>query len=80
MAQCIQLDMECAAICYATGQLLSLGSDKAMELCRLCADFCEACATECEHHRHAEHCQVCARTCRHCAKECRAMAGVAALP
>ena len=80
MARCIQLDMECAAICYATGQLLSLGSDKAMELCRICADMCEACATECEHHQHAEHCQVCARTCQQCAIECREMAGVAALP
>ena len=29
MAKCIRLDMECAAICYATAQLLSLGSDKA---------------------------------------------------
>ena len=27
MARCIQLDMECATICYASAQLMSLGSE-----------------------------------------------------
>ncbi|MEP6595208.1 MAG: hypothetical protein ABJA71_04640 [Ginsengibacter sp.] len=35
IAKCIQLDMECAAICYATPQLMSFGSEKAKEICRL---------------------------------------------
>ena len=39
MAKCIQLDMECAAICYAAAQLMSLGSEKAKDICRICADI-----------------------------------------
>lgn len=73
MARCIQLDMECAALCYASAQLMSLGSDRAQELCRLCADACEACGEECGKHDN-EHCQECAKTCRQCAEECRRMA------
>ncbi len=38
MAKCIQLDMECAAICYAAAQLISVGSEKAKEICSICAD------------------------------------------
>ena len=76
MARCIQLDMECAAICYASAQLMSLGSDKAKEICRICADICEACAAECEKHaQHGmDHCRECAEACRKCAEECRKMA------
>ncbi len=32
MAKCIQLEMECAAVCYVAAQLMSLGSEKAKEL------------------------------------------------
>ncbi|WP_240040798.1 four-helix bundle copper-binding protein [Pseudocnuella soli] len=53
---------------------MSLGSDRAKELCRLCADACEACAAECGQHQH-DHCQQCAQACRACAEECRRMAG-----
>lgn len=73
MARCIQLDMECAALCYAAAQLMSLGSDKAKELCRLCADACEACGEECGKHQ-MKHCQECADACRKCVEECRKMA------
>jgi Domain of Unknown Function (DUF326) len=74
MAGCIQLDMECAAICYAAAQLMSMGSSKAMELCRICADICEACGAECAKHTHSQHCQECAAACKECAAECRKMA------
>lgn len=75
MARCIQLDMECAAVCYAAAQLMSLGSERAKEFCRLCADICEACATECDMHANMgmEHCRECADACRKCAEACRAM-------
>ncbi|WP_132055309.1 four-helix bundle copper-binding protein [Pseudocnuella soli] len=73
MAKCIQLDMECAALCYAAAQLMSLGSDRAKELYRICADACEACAAECSQHQH-DHCQQCAQACRACVEECRRMA------
>jgi UDP:flavonoid glycosyltransferase YjiC (YdhE family) len=46
MARCIQLDIECAAICYAAAQVMSLGSEKAKEFCRICADICEQCGNE----------------------------------
>jgi hypothetical protein len=77
MARCIQLDMECAAICYAAAQLMSLGSSRAEELCRICAEICEECGSECGKHQR-EHCQECAEMCRTCAEECRRMPGVAA--
>ena len=35
MTRCIQLDMECAAICYAAAQLMSLGSEFSQEICKL---------------------------------------------
>ena len=73
MARFIQLDMECAAICYASAQLMSLGSDKAQEICRICADICEQCGNECARHQ-TEHCQECSRACSRCAEECRQMA------
>lgn len=73
MAKCIRLDMQCAAICYSAAQLMSLGSEKAKEICRICAEICEACAKECGRHE-TEHCRECAQACRQCAEECRKMA------
>ena len=73
MANCIQLDMECAAICYAAAQLMSLGSEKAKAICSICADICYQCAEECGKHN-TEHCQECAGACKQCAEECRKMA------
>ena len=35
MARCIQLDMECATICYASAQLMSLGSEMAKAVCQI---------------------------------------------
>ena len=74
MARCIQTDMEWAAICYAAAELMSLGSDKAKEVCLICAEVCDKCAAECEKHDHHDHCRECAVACRKCAEECRAMA------
>lgn len=71
MASCIQLDMECAAVCYAAAQLMSLGSSRAQEFCALCADICDECAEECGKHEHMKHCKECADACRICAEECR---------
>ena len=76
MAKCIQLDMECAAMCYAATQLMSLGSAKAAAVCKLCAEFCDACAAECSQHTN-KHCQECAQACKECAKHCREMANAA---
>lgn len=75
MARCIQLDMECAALCYAAAQVMSLGGQTAEQLCRVCADICQACGDECARHQQMEHCRECADACHRCAEECRRMAG-----
>jgi len=73
MAKCIQLDMECAALCYTAAQVMSMGGQTANELCKICADACDACAAECSQHED-DHCKECAEACRKCAEECRKMA------
>jgi hypothetical protein len=73
MARCIQLDMECATICYASAQLMSLGSDFAKAVCQICADICWLCNEECSKHQ-TDHCQECAKMCKLCAEECQKMA------
>src|SRR5664279_232334 len=50
MALCIQLDMECASVCYNAAQLMSLGSSRAQRICKICAEICTDCANECEQH------------------------------
>lgn len=72
MALCIQMDMECAALCYAAAQLMSMGSAKSMEICKLCAQACNDCATECSKHDN-EHCKACAEACNACATACENM-------
>jgi hypothetical protein len=76
MARCIELDMECAAICRLAAASMARGSEFAEDVCALCADICEACGSECGKHP-MEHCQDCAQACMRCAQECRDMAGTA---
>ena len=73
MSLCIQLDLECAAICSAAAQLMSLGSERAIEICKICADICDTCGEECGSHDNT-HCQECSEACKNCAIECRKMA------
>lgn len=72
MRACIKTDMECAALCRVTAQLLSLESEQVKQVCRICADACRACAEECSKHQH-DHCQQCAAECRRCAEVCMQM-------
>ena len=73
MAKCIQLDMECAAICYLSAQLMSLGSERAKDICIICADICNECSIECGKHE-SEHCKQCSIAGRNCSDECLKMA------
>ena len=73
MAQCIRLDMDCAAICRLAAGFMARGSEMTKQACRMCADVCQACGDECAKHKH-EHCQQCAQACRRCAEECMKMA------
>lgn len=72
LAACIRADLDCADICRLTAAALARGSMFAEHICRLCAEICDACASECGRHA-MEHCQTCARACRDCANECRHM-------
>ncbi|MES2890832.1 MAG: four-helix bundle copper-binding protein [Bacteroidota bacterium] len=74
MVTCIQLDMECAAICYATGQVMSIGGKSVKELCGTCAEICNTCGDECAKHN-MDHCKRCAEACLQCSAECRKMSG-----
>jgi hypothetical protein len=73
MARCIALDMDCAALCRLAAGAMARGSDHAQQICRLCAEVCDACGDECAKHT-LDHCQACAQACRRCADECRRMA------
>jgi len=74
MGKCIALDIDCAAVCRLTAGFTARGSTFAPQVCRLCAEICEACGAECGKH-HTEHCQDCAQACLRSAQECRSMAG-----
>jgi hypothetical protein len=76
MSKCIRLDNDCAEICWSAAAFMSRGSKFIPEICRLCAELCEACGAECAKHK-APHCQLCATACQECAAECRQMAEAA---
>jgi hypothetical protein len=73
MARCVALDMDCAAICRLAASAMARGSEFTESICRLCAEVCDMCGTECGKHS-MDHCQLCAQACQRCADECRAMA------
>lgn len=73
MARCIELDMDCAAMCQMAVALMARDSNFAKQACRLCAEMCRACGEECQKHE-ADHCQRCAKACFACAEECERMA------
>ena len=73
MAECIRLDRDCAEICWFAAAFMSRGSSFAQDICRLCAEICDACGAQCRKHE-PEHCQRCADACESCSEECRQMA------
>ena len=56
---------------------MSMNGQTAQELCRICADICQAFGDEFAQHEY-EHCKECAETCCKCSEECRSMAGATA--
>ncbi len=71
MRDCIKLDLDCADICQTTASFFARVSPHAQHFLHECAEICDACAAECEKHRHMEHCRLCAEACRQCAEACR---------
>ncbi len=69
MSHCAQLNMDCAAVCIAAAQLMSIGSKSSKKICQLCAEICKQCMNECVKHDN-EHCIECAQTCQTCIEEC----------
>ncbi len=86
LVSCIRLNLDCAAVCAATGSIASrankLGHRQLMEAqITTCIAYCRACAAECA--RHAEmhkHCAVCAQTCSDCVDACLAMLNTMRMP
>lgn len=72
----IRLNLDCAAVCRATGEILMRQTETNERIRRAmlqaCQTACEQCGQECEKHgEKMEHCKVCAESCRRCADACR---------
>ena len=71
---CCPLCMDCADMCMLCFLLESHNSPNMKAALKLCAEFCDACAAECEKHAgYHPHCKACAIACRKCAEACRSM-------
>ena|SRR6516225_8669187 len=73
LSRCIKLTLECAAMCNAAVQVMSINGELSDQICQLCEDACNRCAEECIRHGDMEHCLVCAEKCRTCAALCAKM-------
>ena len=69
MAYCIELDRDCAEICFLGSRLLLRDSEMAHQYLKICEEACRICAEECSLHKH-DHCQECARACWRCQEAC----------
>lgn len=69
MAHCIEIDRDCAELCYLAAKLLTRDSEYAHELLALCEKICRHCAEECAKHKH-QHCIICGEKCTQCADAC----------
>jgi uncharacterized protein DUF326 len=76
LVKCIQLCLDCADVCAATGGVTSrqveYDSNVTTPLLEACVATCKSCGDECEQHAQMhEHCRVCAEACRRCEQACR---------
>lgn len=62
--RCIQLDRECASICYTASQIMSMDGEHVTDVCRVCADICDTCGQKCEKHKQMDHCPA-ATSCKY---------------
>ena len=80
LVRCIQLCLDCADVCAATGGVTSrqveYDSNVTTPLLEACVATCRSCGDECERHAQMhEHCRVCAQACRRCEQACRELLG-----
>lgn len=73
MVDCARVCLDCATVCATMIVLLARESRWYRSLSPICADVCDACASECEKFN-VYHCRICAQACRRCAEECRSLA------
>lgn len=78
LRKCIRTNLDCAAVCQATAEILTRQTAPDWSLLsaqlQACGEACHTCATECERHaKHMEHCRLCMETCRSCASTCQRM-------
>jgi len=76
LRRCIRLNLDCAALCRATAEILGRQVEPDTSVLRACleacAAACAACGSECESHADMhEHCRICAESCRRCEQSCR---------
>ena len=69
MAHCIELDRDCAEICFTGAKLALRDSEFLHSYLVACEEACRTCAEECSKHGE-EHCKTCAAACRRCEQAC----------
>lgn len=72
----LQSLMDCAESCATSANFMLRNSGLHMQMCGVCADACERCATNCEQFSGDAQMKACADMCRRCAESCRQMAGM----
>lgn len=86
LISCIRLNLDCAAVCAATGSVVArankAGNRQPLEaLLTTCIAFCRACAKECDRHMALhKHCRVCGESCSACAEACTEMLSTLRMP
>lgn len=75
LRRCIRLNLDCAAVCAATGEIVARQTEPDRSLLRAqleaCAAACRICGEECDRHADLhQHCRLCAESCRLCAQAC----------
>lgn len=65
-----RLLMNCAEICQTSANFMLSSSQHSSSLCGICAEICEACATDCERIGNMDQC---VQACKDCAETCRQM-------
>ena len=79
LLSCIRHNLDCAAICLATGSLVARSKAGASRQVlegqlSVCIAACRACGDECRRHGDMhKHCRICARACDDCAQACTEM-------
>lgn len=81
LRRCIRLNLDCAAICEVTGQLVARQTEAVTEVLRKqvesCITACRVCREECQQHANEHgHCRLCAQSCQACEKACIDLLGV----